>query len=108
MNFCEKCGSVLVAQKEKGGRVVLVCRKCGFKIKDYKPLEISENVEKDPLDEVIIIEKNEEALPKTKTVCPKCGHKEAVWWIQQTRSSDEAPTLFLRCTKCRHSWREYG
>ena len=108
MNFCEKCGSVLVAQKEKGEKVVLVCRKCGFKLKDYKPLEISEDVEKDPLDDVIIIERNEEALPKTKTVCPKCGHKEAVWWIQQTRSSDEAPTLFLRCTSCRHSWREYG
>ncbi|RLJ09616.1 MAG: transcription factor S [Candidatus Aenigmatarchaeota archaeon] len=107
MQFCEKCGSVLVAQKEKD-KTILICRKCGFKLKDYKPLEISESVEKDPLDDVIIIEKNEETLPKTKTTCPKCGHNEAVWWIQQTRSADEAPTLFLRCTKCKHSWREYG
>ena len=107
MNFCEKCGSVLVPKKEKG-RTVLVCKKCGFRLEDYKPLEISEDVDKNPLDDVIIIEKKEEALPKTKTVCPKCGNKEAVWWIQQTRSTDEAPTLFLRCTKCKHSWREYG
>lgn len=108
MNFCERCGSVLVSQKEKG-KTILVCRKCGFRLEDYKPLEISENVDKNPLEEsVIIIEKKEESLPKTKVVCPKCGNKEAVWWVQQTRSSDEAPTLFLRCTKCKYSWREYG
>jgi DNA-directed RNA polymerase subunit M len=95
MDFCSKCGSVMVAKRERN-KTVLVCRKCGTKVDDYKPLEIAENVEKNPLDDVVIIEKNQEFLPKT------------TWWIQQTRSSDEAPTLFLRCTKCRHSWREYG
>ncbi len=107
MNFCEKCGSVMVTKKEKS-KACLVCKRCGFRKTHYKPLEISENISKTPLDDVIIIEKNEEALPKTKVVCPKCGNKEAVWWIQQTRSADEAPTLFLRCTKCKYSWREYG
>ena len=107
MNFCEKCGSVMVA-KEENKKTILVCRKCGFSVKDYKPLEIEEVVQKKPSDDVIIIEKNEEALPKTKAVCPKCNNKEAVWWLIQTRSADEAPTLFLRCTKCKHSWREYG
>jgi DNA-directed RNA polymerase subunit M len=108
MDFCDKCGTIMVAKEEKG-RVVLTCRKCGRKTKEYKPLEINEQVKKKPLDsEVIIIEKNEEMLPITKAVCPKCGNKEAHWWIQQTRSADEAPTLFLRCVKCKHSWREYG
>lgn len=107
MNFCNKCGTVMISKEEKG-KTFLVCRKCGHKMKDYKPLEIAETVSKKPLDDVIIIEKNEEALPKTKTICPKCGNKEAVWWLQQTRSADEAPTLFLRCTSCKYSWREYG
>ena len=107
MQFCEKCKAVLVTKKEKD-RTFLICRKCGHKVTDYKPVEIAEDIKKKPLDDVIIIEKKEEALPKTKTVCPKCGNKEAVWWLQQTRSSDEAPTLFLRCTQCKHSWREYG
>ena len=62
---------------------------------------------KDPLDEVVIIEEKREALPKIRIICPKCGNKEAVWWMQQTRSTDEPPTLFFRCTKCKHSWREY-
>ena len=107
MEFCEKCNSVMVAKTEKG-KTFLVCSKCGHKLAEYQPLEISEDIKKNPLDDVIIIEKNEETLTKTKAVCPKCSNKEALWWIQQTRSIDEAPTLFLRCNKCKHSWREYG
>ena len=107
MEFCEKCSSVMVAKDERT-KTILMCRKCGHKVTEYQPLEISEDVKKNPLDDVIIIEKNEETLPKTKAVCPKCTNKEALWWLQQTRSIDEAPTLFLRCTKCKYSWREYG
>ena len=106
MQFCPKCGLVCVSRKEKN-KTILVCRKCGHKIKDYKPIEIKEEVKKDPLDEVVIIEEKKEVLPKIRIICPKCSNKEAVWWMQQTRSSDEPPTLFFRCTKCRHSWREY-
>ena len=106
MQFCPKCGLVCVSKKVKN-KTILVCRKCGYKIKDYKPIEIKEEVKKDPLDEVVIIEEKKEALPKIRVICPRCGNKEAVWWMQQTRSADEPPTLFFRCTKCRHSWREY-
>lgn len=107
MDFCEKCGTVMVSRKEKD-KTILICKKCGHKVKNYKPLEIEENIKKSPLDDVVIVEKKQETLPKTKVNCSSCGNKEAVWWIQQTRSIDEAPTLFLRCTKCAHSWREYG
>jgi len=106
MHFCPTCGLVCVSKKEKN-KTILVCRKCGYKIKDYKPIEIKEEVKKDPLDDIVIIEEKKEALPKIRLICPKCANKEAVWWMQQTRSSDEPPTLFFRCTKCRHSWREY-
>jgi DNA-directed RNA polymerase subunit M len=106
MHFCPTCGLVCVSKKDKN-KTILVCRKCGYKIKDYKPIEIKEEVKKDPLDDIVIIEEKKEALPKIRLICPKCSNKEAVWWMQQTRSTDEPPTLFFRCTKCRHSWREY-
>ena len=56
-----------------------------------------------------VIEKGEDVntLPTTKAVCPECGHTEASWWLQQTRSADEAETRFFKCLKCGHTWREY-
>lgn len=109
MDFCPKCGSILLSKRMEN-KLVLECRKCGYKknLKTYKPLKIIEKIEKNPLDDVIILEKNEEALPSTKTECPKCGYNEAFWWMRQMRSADEAPTVFFRCKKCKHSWREYG
>ena len=59
-------------------------------------------------NDINIAENIKKKLPKIKVFCPKCGHNEAVWWIRQTRSADEAPTTFYRCTKCKYSWREYG
>ncbi|PWB85162.1 transcription factor S-II (TFIIS) [Methanobrevibacter woesei] len=45
--------------------------------------------------------------PTTTITCPECGHNKAAWWLQQTRSADEAPTRFFQCLKCKHTWREY-
>jgi DNA-directed RNA polymerase subunit M len=46
-------------------------------------------------------------MPKTQVECAKCGHKEAYYWAQQTRASDEPETQFFECTKCGHRWRKY-
>ena len=110
MEFCDKCGSVLVPQK-KGSKVVLVCRKCGKKKRPGKKGEFKLSVSTGKRPEKIVVvekKKNFEALPKTKVLCPKCGNKEAFWWMQQTRASDEPPTRFYRCCKCKHTWREYS
>ena len=107
MEFCTKCSSVMIPQK-KGTKVFVICRGCGVK-KQYqkRSFKISEQIEhKEP--DVIVIEKELLSLPKTQATCPKCAHIEAFWWLQQTRSGDEAPTLFFRCTKCNHSWRQYS
>ena len=46
--------------------------------------------------------------PTIKIDCEKCGNDEAVWWMLQTRSADEPTTQFYRCTKCKHTWRNYA
>lgn len=49
-----------------------------------------------------------EELPSINIACPKCDNNTAVWWMLQTRSADEATTQFFRCTKCKHTWRNYS
>lgn len=109
MEFCPKCNSIMIPKK-KEKETILICRKCEHvekaKQKEYK---VKEKIKKDPMENVVVIDKDKEvkALPKTKKQCPKCGNFEAYWWTQQTRSGDEAPTRFFQCTKCEHKWREY-
>ncbi len=109
MRFCEKCGNLLYVEKKRKS-VYLICKKCK-KIKRLKgeKLMISE-VSREPWKKVIVLGKEEQyaELPKTKIMCPKCEHMEAYWWMQQTRSADEPPTLFYKCVKCSYSWRNYG
>jgi len=85
-----RCGSVVKSKK---------------KVSDFK---LSLNPIK-TAKEIVVVEKEKqfEVLPETVIVCPQCNNKKAFWWMQQTRSGDEAPTRFYKCTKCKHVWREY-
>lgn len=90
---------------------VIACRACGMRrsMKHNERVHLKERVRLKPTENVVVMEKNMEmdTLPLTTTECPSCGHNQAYWWIQQTRSADEPPTRFLACAKCRHRWREY-
>ena len=105
MMFCDKCGSIMVPVKSEKGNVYFVCRKCGRrKMVGTKSFKITtKNQEKKD----VVVVKKKETLPTTTKMCPKCGHQEAYYWVQQTRSMDEPPTQFFKCTKCGHTWREY-
>ena len=100
--FCSKCGSILVNKKGK-----LVCGSCGAESKDGK---IKEDTKKTVKSEksVAVMKEDPEIHPKTKEECPKCKNEEAFYWMVQTRSADESPTKFFKCTKCSHIWRDYS
>lgn len=110
VEFCKKCGGIMVPKKLKT-TTVIACRACGTRrsMKRNERVLLREKIQTKPSESVVVMEKNTEmdALPITKTECPKCSHNEAHWWIQQTRSADEPPTRFLACAKCGHRWREY-
>ncbi len=98
--FCDECGSILVPDDEDG----FSCPRCGCKGKD---VDLSEE-SKSNKEIVIVREGDEESMPKADVKCRKCGHKQAFFFVYQTRSADEAPTTFYTCCKCGNRWRDYG
>lgn len=106
MKFCPKC-EVKLKKNDFG----LQCSKCGYtegqQVKQTKQTIVDDQ---EPNKEFNVFEENEgeESLPTIKIECEKCGNDEAVWWMLQTRSADEPTTQFYRCSKCRHTWRNYA
>lgn len=81
------------------------CRKCGHESKKRAEMKSTKIQEK---KDIVVIEKDESTLPTIERACPQCGNERAYFWLIQTRASDEPPTRFFRCTRCRHTWREYS
>jgi len=105
--FCPKCGSILMPKRE-GKKVVTKCP-CGYKSDEDCATTINENVKKDDSKvEVVDTEHDLKSMPKMKAECPKCHNTEAAFWEVQTRAADEPATKFMKCTKCRHIWRDYS
>jgi len=96
--------------KKKRTRNILACGVCGKEtaLKKQKII-ISESLPAKK-EGIVIMKKGDEVIdmPKTHVICPKCEHNEAYWWMQQTRSADEPPTVFYKCVKCKYGWRSYG
>jgi len=104
--FCPKCGSIMVPKKEKE-KSFLACTGCGFVNKSKEKIELKETIKKKSPD-IEIASEDEETLPITDSECPKCKNSKAYYWLVQTRAGDEPETKFLKCTKCKHTWRDYS
>ena len=101
MEFCPKCGAVLVQKRKNDG-----CPRCNYSSKGSKKLTSSEKLEvKEGV--AVISDKNISTQPIVAETCSKCKNKEAFFWTVQTRSGDEAETKFFKCTSCGFTWREY-
>ncbi|MBW2989568.1 transcription factor S [Candidatus Woesearchaeota archaeon] len=106
--FCPKCGSILIPKKEKD-KTVFICS-CGYRSKDEGDGRIREAAKKSLGAKMDIVDSEADlkAMPKMKVECPKCHNSEAYFWEVQTRAADEPATKFLKCTKCKHTWRDYN
>ena len=101
MEFCPRCGSVLVMKKKKMG-----CPRCGYSSKSKMKIKTSEKMN-EKKEVAVIKDKDVEVYPIVDAECKKCGHNKAYFWTLQTRATDEAETKFFKCTKCNFTWREY-
>ena len=101
MEFCPKCGAVLIQKRKKDG-----CPRCNYSAKGKIRIITSEKIN-EKKEIVVISSKEMQILPIVGEKCKKCKNNKAYFWTVQTRSGDEAETKFFRCTKCEHTWREY-
>jgi len=99
MKFCPKCKSIMMPKAKQ-----LVCS-CGHK-ESAEGAVITEKP-KDEHKKVVVVEASATINPIIDALCDKCGNKKAESWEIQTRSADEPPTRFHKCTECGHTWREY-
>ena len=102
MEFCPKCGSIILVQDRKA-----MCAKCNYKPKGKIKIRSSEKLEQ--TGKVAVIKEKELTIyPVVDVKCGKCKNSKAYFWILQTRSSDEAETKFYKCVKCEHTWSVYN
>lgn len=112
MKFCEVCNSRLkIKQFKEDGKTILryYCPRCN---RVYEPIVLSsvesKKEENKPIKVLSEKESKLDTMPTIEIECPKCGNNKAYWWLLQTRSGDEPPTQFYRCTKCGYTWRMYA
>jgi transcription factor S len=96
-----------MAPKEEKGKKYLQCS-CGYNTKKAAPVSssIKEVMKGKKTEEFSVVSEQDTTLPLTEEQCPSCGHGKAYWWTKQMRASDEPETKFLKCEKCKHTWRD--
>ncbi len=113
MDFCPQCGKLLHTDKNKQGNTIFICIKCGYKRELVNDAEASltETISHDSVGdimEVVEVSQADSTKPTKSLYCPKCQKNQQVsFWMVQTRSADESPTRFFKCTVCGETWREY-
>ena len=108
MLFCPKCGSLIVPKKTKTtGNIRLSCSSCSYTTNKKERIVLKEKTVLNKKDDIAVVDKRVETLPKIAEACPKCQHHTAYYWLVQTRAGDEAETRFFKCVKCSHTWRKY-
>jgi DNA-directed RNA polymerase subunit M len=101
MEFCEKCGGMILVQENK-----IACAGCGYRLKKKPKIEASEKAGQKEVVEVIK-EGADNTYPIIDMECPQCKNKKSYFWTMQTRAGDESETKFYKCTKCKYTWRKY-
>ena len=109
MQFCEACGSMMVAD---GDAMACTNDDCATTA-DRDTERAAQFVSTETQHEAELIETEEgdefEGKPTaTDVVCDECDAREAWYTIKQTASADEPPTRFFKCKQCGYRWREYN
>ncbi len=110
-DFCPECANMM-RLKSVEGKPYMVCN-CGYKApidpNMFSNIKEKEKIKLKNQDSSVLIVKEEDKINVNDTTskqCPKCNYTEAETWAVQTRGADEPATIYFRCMKCKHTWRE--
>ena len=111
VNFCEKCGSLLVPQRDpKDTKIILFCKVCKSESKEkFKDTsyQIKSRIQHSEKDKLTVIEEDFDVRPSIRVACPRCNHFEARYWEAEDRRKEEwETTTYYKCTKCNWVWSE--
>lgn len=99
MEFCPKCGAILMMKDTKVG-----CPRCSYVAKGKIDMKMKEEIH-EAVPVVVVDEKESNVNPITDWDCKKCNSKRAYFWIRQMRAGDEAESKFYECVKCKNTVR---
>ncbi|EFX79326.1 hypothetical protein DAPPUDRAFT_231046 [Daphnia pulex] len=112
IRFCPSCNNMLYPKEDKENRALLyACRNCDFKtLADNHCVYVNKIMhEIDELTQIVADVISDPTLPRTEDhPCPKCTHREAVFFQSQSRRAEEEMRLYYVCTNsnCTHRWTE--
>ena len=99
---------MMVPQKGTEG-VAFYCKKCELTEIADKDIVLKSKVKQSQRTETVVIGEQESDVGTEMMFCSNCKENRMVaQWQVQTRSADEAPTTFFKCTVCQETWRDYG
>jgi transcription factor S len=110
VNFCEKCGSLLIPERRDDGIVKLFCKTCKAESKEkFKDAsyQVKSKIDHTVKDRLTVIEEEFDIRPIIRVACPKCNFAEARYWEAEDRRKEEwETTTYYQCVKCNWVWSE--
>ncbi|CAD7967950.1 unnamed protein product [Amoebophrya sp. A120] len=101
--FCPSCSSLLLVDNLKSK---LVCQTCPYQFVYRKKYFSKTEFVNKQVSDVLGGPEAWKDVEKMSTQCPVCMHGYAYFRQMQTRSADEPMTIFYKCEKCAHCWKE--
>ena len=99
----------MMPSKSDDGTVQLICKKCDVSVQADKDIVLKSKIKQNDRLETVVIGDQESDVGTETMYCPNCKEERTIaQWQVQTRSADEAPTTFYKCTVCQETWRDYG
>ena len=97
---------MLIVEVGKHANTAFRCRTCPYIYLVEEKLTSKHLVPRKEVDDVLGGEEAWKDVDQTNALCPACSNDRAYFKQFQTRSADEPMTVFYRCVKCAHNWKE--